>query len=81
MARNLVCSECGGNMQIGYIALPSTFGDNATVPDFWIEGSPKINFLGLTTIKGRSKHEVVAYRCERCGLLKFYAGLDHPVEK
>lgn len=81
MARNLVCSECGGNLKRGYVAQQSPSGWTATGPDFWIEEAPKWNFLGLTSVKNRTKDEIVAYRCARCGLVKFYAGPDNSSEK
>jgi hypothetical protein len=39
----------------------------------WLEGEPVKSFwLGLKT-KGRERHPVRTYRCERCGYLESYA--------
>ena len=42
-------------------------------PEVWIEGPPERSFVGVVKTKGRQVFEVVAYRCEACGLLKFMA--------
>ena len=75
MARNLVCSECGGTMQIGWI--PKSY--SRQLPEgtmYWISGTPKREHFEDIFGKGKQRFDVVAYRCESCGLLKFYAGPD-----
>jgi hypothetical protein len=74
MARNLVCSECGGNMKMGYVP---DYADKMSLQTFWVEGRMEKGFLGFPKIKNRKQYDISAYRCERCGLLKFYAGPDH----
>jgi hypothetical protein len=48
---------------------------------YWIEGQREKNFWGTLKTKGRKQYFITAYRCERCGFLKFYAGPDHSAEK
>lgn len=43
---------------------------------FWCEGKPENNFWGGLKTKGKQSYYITAYRCERCGFLKFYAGPD-----
>ncbi len=70
MSRNTTCSECGGTMREGYI-LDVTRGGR--IPSSWIEGKPEKDFwLGLN-VEGKQVFYIAAYRCENCGLLKFYA--------
>ena len=84
MARNLVCGECGGTFQEGFIV--ETAAGVLGLPfaaSYWMEGTDiKRSFwtLKLKTI-GRKKYYITAYRCERCGFMKFYAGPDHSAEK
>ena len=73
MARNLVCSECGGMLQRGFI-VDAGHGNQPQDASYWLEGKPEKNFwFGLKT-KGKQAFYVTAYRCENCGFLKFYAG-------
>jgi len=39
----------------------------------WVEGEPKKSFWGGLQLKGRTKHAVRSFRCERCGYLESYA--------
>jgi len=46
---------------------------NALETAQWVEGEPEKSFwTGLKT-KGRDRHPVTTYRCERCGYLESYA--------
>jgi len=80
MARNLVCSECGGTMQIGYVP---DFAYREIKQLFWVEGQLERTFWDRWGVrfKGKKRFYITAYRCERCGFLKFYAGLDNSDEK
>ena len=73
MTRNLVCSECGGTMQIGYIP-DASYG--AIFISSWIEGKVERNLFGWPKIKGIKQFYILAYRCDHCGLLKFYTGSE-----
>ena len=81
MARNLVCGECSGKMHLGFV-FDRGHGNEQLLPR-WVEGQPQRSLWGWGPLKisGRNIYYSVAYRCERCGLLKFYAGPDHPVER
>jgi hypothetical protein len=60
-------------MQEGYI-LDTTYGGR--LQSSWIEGKPeKSIWTGLKVMKKR-KYHITVYRCENCGFLKLYAGLD-----
>jgi hypothetical protein len=69
------CGECGGTMQMGYIA---DRGDSSvSMQSFWVEGEPDMaKFLGMNAglkIKDRARYDIVTLRCERCGMLRSYA--------
>lgn len=73
MTLNLVCSECGGTMKMGFIP-DQTYGRIENL--FWVEGRPVKSFWTGLKIDDKKWHYVVAYRCEHCGFLKLYAGSD-----
>ncbi|MFZ5877809.1 MAG: hypothetical protein ACOY0R_00400 [Chloroflexota bacterium] len=79
MTRNKVCNECGGRMRSGFVVGQE---NEANVPQnamYWLEGPLRKEFYGLKTDR-KKIHYVVAYRCEQCGFLKFYAGADPAAE-
>ena len=89
MARNLVCSECGGEMQEGFIA-DYAYADRMILPSRWVAGSPEIrspSFWGIYVDLRRlinnqkEKYYITTYRCNRCGFLKLYAGSDQPADE
>lgn len=70
--RTTNCPKCAGRMEPGYILDKADY-NMPTSPE-WIEGNPEKSFwTGLKT-KGRERHAVMTYRCERCGFLESYAG-------
>ena len=73
MRKNLVCGECGGEMQEGYI-LDSIFG--GAMPTIWIEGIPEKTVWAGLKISGKAKYLIIAYRCKNCGFLKLYTSLS-----
>lgn len=79
MARNLVCSECGGNLQEGVLFDQGYLGIR-TRP-YWLEGKPEWSSWDGWRIKGTKKYLIAAYRCENCGLMKFYADSEEPSKK
>ena len=84
MSRNLVCNECGGNMQEGLVI--EKYGAFGQIRDatYWLEGRLQKDIFGVRGVvktKGMKADDIKAYRCERCGFLKFYAGSDHSSEK
>ena len=79
MARNLVCNECGGAMERGFVV--ETFRSIPYDASYWIEGVREKSFWGHLKTRGKNSFYITAYRCERCGFLKFYAGPDHSGDK
>jgi hypothetical protein len=68
-----ICPKCASPMETGFI-LDKGSSDNLHLktPE-WLEGNPERAFwTGLNT-KGRSRLNIITYRCERCGLLESYA--------
>jgi hypothetical protein len=51
--------------------LDEGYGESYAVS--WIEGAPERSFWTGVKKRGRARYKVVSYRCERCGVLKFYA--------
>jgi hypothetical protein len=45
-------------------------------PDDWVEGKPEASFWTGTNLRGRARHQITTYRCERCGYLESYARGD-----
>jgi hypothetical protein len=79
MARNKICGECGGEMHAGFIMGNEGGADVPQGAAYWLEGPYKKGFFGLKT--GEKKiYYILAYRCEQCGFLKFYAGPDQTTE-
>ena len=78
MSRDLVCNECGGEMQRGYVP---NFLFNQENQTFWVEGKAEKSILGFLKIRDRKNYDIVAYRCKDCGAIKLYAGTDHSSEK
>ena len=80
---NTTCSECGGTMQMGYIA--DRADHSVPTQSFWVEGEPQMTkFLGMNAglnIKDRARYDVVTLRCEKCGLLKSYARPEDRCDK
>jgi len=71
MAQNRYCPRCDGKMWEGFL-LDRGDHDYQRVAE-WIEGTPEDSFWSGTKIKGRARHRVQAYRCEKCGYLESYA--------
>jgi len=57
-------------MQEGYI-LDVVHG--GVLPSIWVEGKPENSSWSGLKIEGKTKYLISAYRCEKCGFLKFYA--------
>ena len=76
MVKKIVCSDCGGAMQEGFIVdfAPLT----RRVQSVWVEGPPEKDFYGVSLDK--PNYYIKAYRCEKCEVLKLYAGPTKPKE-
>ncbi len=82
MARNLVCSECGGKLDRGFIAETLDLTQlHAYDASLWVDGQPEKGFMWWLKTEGRKMYYVTAYRCEQCGFMKVYAGPDQSAEK
>jgi rubrerythrin len=77
MARNLICSECGGTMQIGYIPDTATIWARRL---FWVSGHNESVKGGVfekyLDVAKKTKYYITAYRCEECGYIKIFAEQD-----
>ena len=80
MARNLVCSECGGKMEMGII-VDVGHGSQPYDASYWMEGAIERGWFGGLKTNKKRKHYISAFRCEHCGFLKLFAGSDHSSEK
>ena len=58
-------------METGFI--PDKIDDSRLKTAEWLEGDPVRAFWSGLDTKGRTRLEIITYRCERCGLLESYA--------
>ena len=65
------CHKCGGRMAQG-ISLGRDSGGGQVVAQ-WYPGKPERNWAGMLKIDKKQLRDVIAYRCERCHLIDFYA--------
>lgn len=71
MPLNLKCPKCGGKMEEGFVM---DAGQGRVVnPSHWIEGKPERSMWFGTKIRGKAKHRVASYRCQKCAYLESYA--------
>jgi hypothetical protein len=57
-------------MEQGLI-IDNTHGGN--VQSEWAEGEPEYSIWWGLKLKGRERHPIITFRCERCGYLESYA--------
>lgn len=74
MARDdrLQCAKCGGDMEEGFVISPP-FNNSPVGAEDWVAGQPEPSFWTGTKLRGKARHHVATYRCERCGFLESYA--------
>lgn len=65
------CPRCGGTMEQGFV-LDRAHGDALRTQE-WLEGEPVKSFWSGIKTKGKERHPVQSFRCERCGYLESYA--------
>ena len=71
-AKELRCPDCGGEMREGFVPEVSGAFANWKQQEMWVEGAHELWTSGnLKT--DRTQFPVTSYRCDSCGLLKFYA--------
>jgi hypothetical protein len=81
MTRNTICSECGGKMEKGHVVTELDAWGRIQNGAFWLEGDLARGILGFVKTEGKRQYYLLAYRCERCGLMKFYAGPDQTAQE
>ena len=64
------CSKCQSPMEPGF-TVDHTYGGFA--PSEWASGEPRYSIWTGMKMDGRARHNVVTYRCTRCGYLESYA--------
>ncbi|MFO0954387.1 MAG: hypothetical protein U0835_25155 [Isosphaeraceae bacterium] len=70
---NLPCLRCHGTMRRGFVApRPSPVRPRNVIPTFWHEGKVEFSIL-WGHVGSDDGRPVVAYRCDDCGRLEFFA--------
>ncbi|WP_251567046.1 PF20097 family protein [Erythrobacter sp. 3-20A1M] len=64
------CGKCGGRMERGFAAENS---QGSFYPVKWHPGAPDKSWIGTYKVDKKQLRDVMAYRCERCGKIEFYA--------
>ena len=64
------CSRCGASLEPGFIRDKT---DRGVGRARWVEGEPEKSFLGGYKLRGKTQHDVQAFRCSSCGHLELYA--------
>ena len=65
-----ICPKCSGKLEQG-LMIDNTYGGVGQAE--WAEGPPERSFWVGLKLKGKAKHPITTYRCERCGFLESYA--------
>jgi hypothetical protein len=68
--RSLSCPRCSGSVESGYI-LDEGYGTRTVAK--WVAGEPERSIWTGLKLRGKAQHDVVTYRCKRCGYLESYA--------
>jgi hypothetical protein len=58
-------------MEVGFV-VDHAHANSPTVAK-WTAGSPEKSFWMGIKLRGKVRHEIVTYRCPRCGFLQSYA--------
>ncbi|MBD2842773.1 hypothetical protein [Erythrobacter rubeus] len=64
------CGKCQGRMQQGHLI---DEGYGAVHVAKWQPGEPRKAWWGSIKVDKKAVREVETHRCDRCGLLEFYA--------
>ena len=65
------CPSCREPMELGVVADQTHHA--RSVQPIWFKGVPEFSFWTGLKLKGKKKHDVVAFRCPRCGMLLHFA--------
>ena len=68
--RSLSCPRCSGSMESGYI-LDEGYGTRTVAK--WVAGEAVRSIWTGLKLRGKTRRDVVTYRCKRCGYLESYA--------
>ena len=68
--RSLSCPRCSRSMEPGY-TLDEGYGTRTVAK--WVAGEPARSIWTGLKLRGKAQHDVVTYRCRRCGYLESYA--------
>jgi hypothetical protein len=70
MTSTPTCPDCNRRLEEGFLLDRS---ENGRAVARWIEGAPERSVWTGVKLKGRRNLPVSAWRCPRCGLLRFHA--------
>ena len=65
------CADCGGVMELGFI--PQWMTHPEPLETLWYPGRPQFTMSTFLRKPPSPRKYVSAWRCEDCGVLKFYA--------
>ena len=65
------CPKCASPMETGFIL--DKIDDSRFQTPEWLEGNHERAFWTGLNAEGRSRIDIITYRCERCGFLESYA--------
>jgi ribosomal protein S27AE len=68
------CPKCGGEMNQGFVIDAGDSGSHRASK--WQAGTPQKSFWTGIKLSKADQHEVVTWRCGRCGFLESYAGVS-----
>ena len=67
------CSGCEGELRLGFLEDKGERGSiGASRVLSWIEGRAEKGAFGGAKVLGKTRRDVQAYRCDRCGHLDLY---------
>ena len=67
---HLRCPKSEGVLREGFVA---DHAHGAIIPSRWVKGRPQRSFWWGTKLRDRMIFQMMAYRCEGCGYVEFYA--------
>ena len=69
MGAEIKCSQCDGEMIVGFIFDRTGYGKTQQA---WAKGKPENSVMGGLKNSDREMYHVQAFRCVKCNYLKFY---------
>jgi len=73
------CPKCGGSMAEGHVMGRTS----SSIPALgsWVEGKPERSIWTGLKYKGKSRMDLAAFRCTRCGFVETYATTDSAIRE